>query len=438
MRPRTIGLLLLFTLSVGSLAGAADRRADPSILTVMTFNAEFLWDGIDPEEGQANFPWKSAPDEAQEHMRRVAEVIIRANADVINLVEVENFDALKMFNDTFLAGRGYAPYLVKGTDTFTGQDVALLTRIDPEGNQITRDDRKGQSGQVLKSVSKNYVAVLPVGNLKVALIGLHLLAQPNNAARKLERQAQADAIRQIALDQREAGSSVIVLGDFNDYDPDVLDHINSTPISAVLRSVRSMDAEDGQDDLVNAAASVSQVDRFTAWWDQNDNDQVDAPQELTSIDHVLLSADLAGKIEAVQIDHAQNPPDVSDHYPVIVRLRMADPVTPSGGAPRLTSLLPNPAGNESQTEAVTFTNTGSSAASLVGWRLRDLAGKTWALDGIGTLQPGASRTLQRLGQPMSLNNDGDTVDLLNPAGLIVQSVTYGRVDEGELVTPVVP
>ena len=31
-------------------------------------------------------------------------------------------------------------------------------------------------------------------------------------------------------------------------------------------------------------------------------------------------------------------------------------------------------------------------------------------------------------------HDGDTVDLLNPSGAVVQSVTYGAVDEGELVT----
>ncbi len=48
---------------------------------------------------------RHAPDEAREHMTRIAEVIIRANPDVINLVEVENLEALTTFNDTFLAGR---------------------------------------------------------------------------------------------------------------------------------------------------------------------------------------------------------------------------------------------------------------------------------------------------------------------------------------------
>ncbi len=39
------------------VARADDRRTDRSRLTIMTINAEFPWDGVAPEEGQANFPW---------------------------------------------------------------------------------------------------------------------------------------------------------------------------------------------------------------------------------------------------------------------------------------------------------------------------------------------------------------------------------------------
>lgn len=60
---------------------AADRRPDASTLTIMTLNAEFLWDGVAPEEGQANFPWKHAQTEAEEHMAGVASLVIRCNPD---------------------------------------------------------------------------------------------------------------------------------------------------------------------------------------------------------------------------------------------------------------------------------------------------------------------------------------------------------------------
>lgn len=34
---------------------ADDRRTDKSVLVVMTLNAEFLWDGVTPEEGRGHF-----------------------------------------------------------------------------------------------------------------------------------------------------------------------------------------------------------------------------------------------------------------------------------------------------------------------------------------------------------------------------------------------
>src|SRR5262245_60761844 len=168
MRFARTALAALVSLLLAHYSVAEDRRPDPSVLVIMTFNAEFLWDGVQPEEGQADFPWKGSQTEAEEHMRRIAEVIIRANPDVINLVEVENLASLTRLNDLFLAGRGYRPFLVKGTDTATGQDVGLLTRIDPLGDQIRRDARQGQSGAVLKSVSKNYIAALPLGATRIS------------------------------------------------------------------------------------------------------------------------------------------------------------------------------------------------------------------------------------------------------------------------------
>ena len=106
MRRTRVALFALASVLVAHLSLAADRRPDSSVLVVMTFNAEFLWDGVAPEKGQADFPRRKSQSEAEEHMRRIAEVIIRANPDVINLVEVENLAALTRFNDTFLAGRG--------------------------------------------------------------------------------------------------------------------------------------------------------------------------------------------------------------------------------------------------------------------------------------------------------------------------------------------
>jgi hypothetical protein len=36
---------------------------------------------------------------------------------------------------------------------------------------------------------------------------------------------------------------------------------------------------------------------------------------------------------------------------------------------------------------------------------------------------------------MAMNNSGDTVELIDASGTVVQSVTYPRVAEGEIVFP---
>jgi exonuclease III len=405
----------------------------------MTFNTDFLWDGVEPEEGSANFPWKGSQFAAEEHMQRLAEVIIRNNPDVVNLVEVENIAALTAFNDQFLAGRGYRPYLVNGRDTSTGQDVALLTRIDPEGDAIDRDDRRGESGEEQKSVSKNYFATLHAGSTKFLMVGVHLLAFPLRDDRRLAREAQADAIRSIVKDKRCSGCEVVVLGDFNDYDDDpaATDHISSLPVTNVLRIVRTLQPQTSADDLVNAASFLRKVERYTAFHDANENGKTDPPGEFTSIDHVLLSSGLAARVSVVRVDHTHDPTQVSDHSPLIVRLELGPgaPTPPAAAGIRLVALLPNPSGNENGNEEATVRNTSGQAASLAGWKLSDLAGQTWSLDALGTLQAGQAKTIRRGGQRMAMNNGGDTIGLLNDTGTVVQSVTYQAVEEGERVIP---
>lgn len=300
-----------------------DAENNFSTLTIMTFNAELLWDGVAPEEGRLEFPWKGDEEKAREHMKKIAEVIRKENPDIVNLVEVENINALNTFNTTFLKDLGYHAYLVNGRDTYTGEDVALLSKIVPDGGKIYRDDREGTSNGVKKSVSKNYYAYFQVGGLKFVLIGIHFLAEPLNAGRSDQRQAQADAIRSLAIEKWNEGYQVVIAGDFNDYDSDAksLDHIGSAPITAVLADMRAMDLETPADDLANVASFIPKPERYTAFYDKNSNGRVDAPKELTSIDHILLSSGLASYVKSAEIAHTYDPKDVSDHFPVVVQLQ---------------------------------------------------------------------------------------------------------------------
>ncbi len=405
---------------------AEDRRADPTRLVVMTFNAEFLWDGVPPEEGSAGFPWKNSQVEAEEHMQAVADIINRSSPDIINLVEVENLEALTVLNDKFLAGRGYKPYFKKGKDTSTGQDVVLLSRVDPEGGAIDREDATATKSGVTKGVSKNYFAKFTVSGKKIALVGLHFLAFPTHAQRAREREAQAEVIRLRAVALKSEGYEVIVLGDFNDYDGETLDHQDSRPVSRVLETVRSLEAGPA-DDLVNAASFVTKPNRYTAHWDQDGDDVVDFPKELTSIDHVLLSPGLVQRVDHVEFPHHHNPVLHPDHFPIVVHLKLAD--TPVG-ALRIVRLLPNPVGDDSLAEEVSLKNTSNQPIAVAGWKLRDAANTVWDLTSLGIIAAGETKVIKRTGG-MSLNNSGDTVDLLNQAGTVLQTVVYGRVDEGE-------
>jgi exonuclease III len=412
-------------------AAQQDNRTDPSRLVIMTLNAEFLWDGIEPEEGQVDFPWKDSPTEADDHMREIAEVIIRNNPDIVTLVEVEGSEALERLNTEFLAGRGYIAYLVKGLDTYTGQDVGFLSRIEAT---VTRYDEYGVSGDTRKRVSKNFVATLSASNREIAFVGLHFLSGPNRTDRREQRQAQADAMRQVAQAHADSNRAVVVLGDFNDYDGEVgsIDHNDNMPITTVLAQIKALDPADPADDLVNVASFLPKAQRYTAHWDQDDDLFVDAPGELSSIDHILLSQSLADLAPSVTIDQTHDPLRVSDHFPVVVTLQLDEPAAPTAGV-WIRSLVPDPAGNDRQNESVTVVNLGDQQVDLRGWTLRDLAGTTWSLDALGRIDPGEEKTIQRRGQAMALNNRGDTVELVDDEGRVVDTVTYGRVDRDEVV-----
>ncbi len=108
-----------------------DRRTNTSNFRLVQFNAEWLFvDGADSCPG-TTCPWKDST-AANKHLSTIAKVISDLNPDVINLCEVESCNELTLLTqDSALSGRGYKPYMVKGTDSATGQDVGLLTKIDP-------------------------------------------------------------------------------------------------------------------------------------------------------------------------------------------------------------------------------------------------------------------------------------------------------------------
>ncbi len=210
------------------------------------------------------------------------------------------------------------------------------------------------------------------------------------------------------------------------FPPIQIDHVLPPAASPLAPPASGLD-----ECLSNAIASVPAKQRYTGYWDQDHDGEIDAPEEFSAIDHILLSPGLSKWVTAVEIDHSFDPREVSDHFPIIVRLEfpgmgIVEPI-------RIASLLPNPAGDERQDEAVTLISHAARPVSLAGWLLRDLAGKTWKLDELGDIAPGETKTIRRAGQSMGLNNGGDTVELIDPSGVVVHRVTYETADTDEVI-----
>ena len=102
----------------------------------------------------------------------------------------------------------------------------------------------------------------------------------------------------------------------------------------------------------------------------------------------------------------------------------------AGGNVVIASLVPNPVGEDRELEEVTLRNVGASTVDLVGWRLEDAGGRIWSLVSLGDIGPGTSETILRAGMPMSLNNSGDTILLIDAADKVQDRFEYPSTREG--------
>lgn len=127
----------------------------------------------------------------------------------------------------------------------------------------------------------------------------------------------------------------------------------------------------------------------------------------------------------VTVDAAMNRYTVS--YGTTTRMFQVKTAVPTGGVV-IESVLPNPVGDDNQLEEVTLRNKGAAAAALAGWTLHDRSGLIWALD--GSIAPGQSRTFRRDGRPMSLNNTGDEIVLLDAGRVAQDRFGYSSSTEG--------
>jgi exonuclease III len=302
---------------------SSDRRPNKNTFRLMQYNVEWLFTDYysNAKCPGSGCPWSNSS-QATTHMNYVSQVISSLDPDFINLCEVEGCDELNQL--TKIVGSEYLPYLIQGTDSATGQNVGIITKIDPVVN-LYRDESRytypipgskcgytGSSGT--SGISKHYITELKLNGLNVAVLGLHLLAYPTDTTRCAEREAQAMVAQEIIIKYLNLGYEIVVLGDLNDYDGQVLDANDSIPTSQVLQILKT----DGK--LVTASSWIPQDTRYTNWWDK-DGSCKSSSDEFTMIDHILITPGLSKKITGAFVYHGYQEfcgTYNSDHYPVIV------------------------------------------------------------------------------------------------------------------------
>lgn len=308
-----------------------DRRDDKSKLTIMQYNVEWLF--LD-YYGAADCPgdgcsWKNES-EAETHMQYVSDVIDTINPDIINFCEIEGCDELHALQETLL-GLDYNPYLIKGTDTATGQNVGMLARIDPV-DSLNRTEIKydypienshcGYTGNGTTGVSKHYISHFFINNIKIAIISAHLIAFPTDKTRCSKREAQASILQRVIYEHIQEGYEIIMMGDFNDFDNSVEDINRDEPISMVLDVLKGNQGElKGKYLLTSVATKIPQFMRFTDWYDSDNDCNTYSIHDYSMIDHILVTPMLYRTIEKTTIYHGYKEycgKMNSDHYPIIV------------------------------------------------------------------------------------------------------------------------
>jgi exonuclease III len=337
-------LLLLFSLLSASVfsdtecpivSTMGDRRNNKDKLRLVQYNVEWLFiDYYSPMNCPGSGCTWVNQSEAETHMDYVSKVVKQLNPDIINFCEVEGCDELNILKDKL--DPSYVPYLKKGTDTSTGQNVGMLTRVDPQINLYRTEvkynypipgSKCGYTGSAGSSgVSKHYITEFKFNGYDIAFIATHLLAIPTDPSRCAQREAQASVLQNVIFGYVNKGYEVIMIGDFNDYDAEVLDMNSNKPTSRVLDILKGYQGDlSGLYELHNVAEEIVKDQRFSDWWDSDNNCNTASQQDYSMIDHILVTDAIRKNIANVYIYHGYDEycgKYNSDHYPVVLDLMM--------------------------------------------------------------------------------------------------------------------
>ena len=117
-----------------------------------------------------------------------------------------------------------------------------------------------------------------------------------------------------------------MMGDFNDFDGQVLDVNSNQPTSQVLNILKGeFGAYKGKYTLNSVAENVAQSQRYSDWYDSDNNCNTQSSKDYSMIDHVLVTNGIKNKIANVNFYHGYSEycgTYNSDHYPVVIDLNI--------------------------------------------------------------------------------------------------------------------
>ena len=115
-----------------------------------------------------------------------------------------------------------------------------------------------------------------------------------------------------------------MLGDLNDYDAEILDINSDKPTSYVLEILKGSRGDfAGTYQLYSVAETIVQSQRYTEWWDADDNCNTISQKDYSMIDHILVTDAIRKYIVDAFIYHDYSEycgKMDSDHYPVVIDL----------------------------------------------------------------------------------------------------------------------
>jgi len=349
-----LGLALQLAAAEQPPLPAASLRSPPTVVRIACFNTEAL---AAPGES-SRFARERFDPGRQRHLERVAAVIEAVDPDILVLSEIASAEPVAALA-AILKEKGlgnFEAHHVEGQDRFTGFDVAFLSRLPadlidgsavrlfapektPRRSDVLAGEAElpwtaerylepqddGSSREEIAVLKRHAVCCFTVAGQKLGLVGLHLKSNPSDPGANAQRAAEVEIVRRIVCRELlPRGYLPIVLGDINDYDPDVpMADRERTTKTAVLRNLRDIDPSQPGEELVNAAVAIArQADRYSSHWDYNENGAADPEDVFTLIDHILLDRRLVAGLRRAFICHSSGL-NASDHFPVVVDIDLA-------------------------------------------------------------------------------------------------------------------